>query len=70
MINGKVIQDKAVEEVLAGITSEEAVRNRQVTEAKVEDLMYKVPNAPEAAGTYTLKATVASNGSVTYAWVE
>ena len=30
MINGKVIQDKAVEEVLENLTGEEAVRNLEV----------------------------------------
>ena len=69
MINGKVIQDKAVEEVLKDLTGDEAVRNLQVLGAKVQDLQYKVPTAPETAGTYVLKATVAADLSVSYAWV-
>lgn len=68
MINGKVIQDSAVEAVLKETAASNASAMAQVNGA-IEDLQYKVPTAPETAGTYVLKATVAADLSVTYAWV-
>lgn len=71
MIDGKVIQDKAAEEVIkANIGADSALAQRvTVLEGIAQDLQYKVPSAPEVAGTYVLKATVAADLSVTFAWV-
>lgn len=68
MINGKVIQDKAVEEVLKEMSASNSSALEQVNGA-IQDLQYKVPATPETAGAYILKATVAADLSVTYAWV-
>lgn len=68
MINGKTIQDSAVEAVLKETAASNSSAMAQVNGA-IEDLQYKVPTAPETAGTYVLKATVAADLSVTYAWV-
>lgn len=68
MINGKTIQDSAVEAVLKETAASSSSAMAQVNGA-IEDLQYKVPTAPEVAGTYVLKATVAADLSVTYAWV-
>ena len=68
MINGKMIQDSAVEAVLKETSASNSSAMAQVNGA-IEDLQYKVPTAPETAGTYVLKATVAADLSVTYAWV-
>ena len=67
MINGKIIQDSAVEAVLKETSASNASAMAQVNGA-IEDLQYKVPTAPETAGAYVLKATVAEDLSVTYAW--
>lgn len=68
MINGKVIQDSAVEAVLKEMSASNSSALEQVNGA-IEDLQYKNPAAPETAGTYVLQATVAADGSVTYAYV-
>lgn len=68
MVNGKVIQDNAVEAVLKEMSASSSSAMEQVNGA-IQDLQYKVPAAPETAGTYVLKATVAADLSVTYAWV-
>ena len=68
MVNGKVIQDNAVEAVLKEMSASNSSAIAQVNGA-IQDLQYKVPAAPETAGTYVLKATVAADLSVTYAWV-
>lgn len=69
MVNGKTIQDSAVEAVLKETSASSSSTIAQINGA-LEDLQYKVPTPPEAAGTYTLKATVASDLSITYAWVK
>ena len=69
MVNGKIIQDSAAEAVLKETAASNSSAMAQVNSA-IEDLQYKVPTPPEAAGTYTLKATVASDLSITYAWVK
>ena len=61
----EVIQDIAVEKILKGSL---APAIEQIS-GNLEDLNYKVPTPSEEAGTYVLKATVAADGSVTYAWV-
>lgn len=61
----EVIQDIAVEKILKG-GLEPAIAE---INGNLEDLNYKVPTPSEEAGTYVLKATVAADGSVTYAWV-
>lgn len=68
MINGKVIQDSAVEAVLNQVVADEAAALAPISSA-IQDLQYKVPSAPEVAGAYVLKATVAEDLSVTYEWV-
>lgn len=68
MINGKVIQDVAVEEALNQVVANEAAALAPIAGA-IQDLQYKVPSAPEVAGTYVLKATVAADLSVTFEWV-
>lgn len=68
MVNGKMIQDSAVEAVLKEMSASNSSAMAQVNGA-IEDLQYKVPAAPETAGAYVLKATVAADLSVTYAWV-
>lgn len=68
MFNGKIIQDVAVEAVLKDMSTSNASAMAQVNGA-IQDLQYKVPAAPETAGAYVLKATVAEDLSVTYAWV-
>jgi len=68
MINGKTIQDSAVEEVLKEMSASNSSAMAQVNGA-IEDLQYKNPSAPETAGAYVLQATVAADGSVTYAYV-
>lgn len=68
MVNGKVIQDSAVEAVLKEMSASSSSAMEQVNGA-IQDLQYKVPAAPETAGTYVLQATVAADLSVTYAWV-
>lgn len=71
MIDGKILIDKAAEEVIkANMAGDTSLASRVgVLEGFAEDMGYKVPNAPETAGTYVLKATVAADLSVTYAWV-
>ena len=61
----EVIQDIAVEKILKG----GLIPAMEQISGNLEDLNYKVPTPPEEAGTYVLKATVAADGSVTYAWV-
>lgn len=68
MVNGKMIQDSAVEAVLKEMSASNSSAMEEVN-GKIEDLQYKVPTAPETAGAYVLKATVAADKSVTYAWV-
>ena len=68
MINGKIIQDSAAEAVLKETSASSSSAMEQINGA-IQDLQYKVPTAPETAGTYVLKATVAADLSVTYAWV-
>lgn len=68
MINGKTIQDSAVEEVLKEMSASNSSAMAQVNGA-IEDLQYKNPAAPEQQGVYVLQATVAADGSVTYAYV-
>lgn len=68
MFNGKVIQDVAVEKALNEVVAAEAAALAPITGA-IQDLQYKVPSAPEVAGTYVLKATVAEDLSVTFEWV-
>lgn len=68
MFNGKVIQDVAVEKALNEISAGSSAALEQVNGA-IQDLQYKVPAAPEVAGAYVLKATVAEDLSVTYEWV-
>ena len=68
MINGKTIQDSAAEAVLKETATSNSSAMEQINGA-IQDLQYKVPTAPEAAGTYVLKATVAADLSVSYAWV-
>ena len=68
MFKGKVIQDVAVEEALNAVVADEAAALAPITSA-IQDLQYKVPSAPEVAGTYVLKATVAADLSVTFEWV-
>lgn len=67
MVNGKVIQDVAVEKALKEVVAAEAAALSPITGA-IQDLQYKVPTAPEVAGAYVLKATVAADLSVTYEW--
>ena len=67
MFNGKVIQDTAVEQALNEIVAGEASALAPI-EGAIQDLQYKVPSAPEVAGTYVLKATVAADLSVTFEW--
>lgn len=71
MIDGKILMDKAAEEVIkANIAGDTSLASKVETlEGFAQDMGYKVPNAPETAGTYVLKATVAADLSVTYAWV-
>lgn len=69
MINGNVILDTAAEKVMKNSSSSELAGRVEVLEGVAQDLQYKVPTAPETAGTYVLKATVAADLSVTYAWV-
>lgn len=68
MFKGKVIQDVAVEQALNEVVADEATALAPIQGA-IQDLQYKVPSAPEVAGTYVLKATVAADLSVTFAWV-
>lgn len=68
MFKGKVIQDVAVEKSLQELEAQTGAALAPV-ESAIEDLQYKVPAAPEVAGTYVLKATVAADLSVTFAWV-
>lgn len=68
MFNGKAIQDVAAEKALqevVGATNDALAP----IEGAIQDLQYKVPSAPEVAGTYVLKATVAADLSVTFEWV-
>ena len=69
MINGNVILDTAAEKVMKNSSSSELAGRVEVLEGVAQDLQYKVPTAPETAGTYVLKATVAADLSVTYAWI-
>jgi hypothetical protein len=69
MISGNVILDTAAEKVMKNSSSSELAGRVEVLEGVAQDLQYKVPTAPETAGTYVLKATVAADLSVTYAWV-
>lgn len=71
MIDGKILMDKAAEEAIkANMAGDTSLASRvTVLEGIAQDLQYKVPSAPEVAGTYVLKATVASDLSVTFAWV-
>ena len=59
-----VIQDIAVEKALKELAPVIA----QLSGA-VQDLLYKVPSAPEEQGAYILKATVDAEGAVVYEWV-
>lgn len=68
MFNGKVIQDVAVEKALQEVVSGTSDALETIGGA-IQDLQYKVPSAPETAGAYVLKATVAADLSVTYEWV-
>lgn len=68
MVNGKVIQDSAVEAVLKEMSASNSSAIAQINGA-IEDLQYKNPAAPETAGVYVLQATVAADGSVTFAYV-
>lgn len=68
MFKGHVIQDLAVEEALNEVVADEAAALAPI-EGAIQDLQYKVPSAPEVAGTYVLKATVAADLSVTFEWV-
>lgn len=68
MFNGKVIQDAAVEKALQEVVGATSDALAPITGA-IQDLQYKVPSAPEVAGTYVLKATVAADLSVTFEWV-
>lgn len=61
----EVIQDIAVEKILKG----DVIPAVERINGNLQDLNYKVPTPSEEAGTYVLKATVAADGSVTYAWV-
>lgn len=70
MINGNVILDTAAEKVMkTSGSSSELAHKVEVLEGVAQDLQYKVPTAPETAGTYVLKATVAADLSVSYDWV-
>lgn len=69
MISGNVILDTAAEKVMKNSSSSELASRVEVLEGVAQDLQYKVPSAPETAGTYVLQATVAADLSVSYAWV-
>ena len=58
MINGKVIQDSAVEAVLKEMSASNSSALEQVNGA-IEDLQYKVPAAPETAGSISKMAHIA-----------
>lgn len=68
MFKGQVIQDVAVEKALNQVVADEGAALEPI-EGAIQDLQYKVPAAPEVAGTYVLKATVAADLSVTFEWV-
>ena len=68
MFKGHVIQDLAAEEALKAVVADEGAALAPI-EGAIQDLQYKVPSAPEVAGTYVLKATVAADLSVTFEWV-
>ena len=65
MLNGNTIQDVAVEKPIKALAEQIA----NLTGIS-QDLLYKVPTPPTGAGTYTLKATVAADASITYSWVK
>jgi hypothetical protein len=69
MLNGKVILDTAAESAMQVADVTTLASKVEQLEGFAEDMGYKVPSAPETAGTYVLKATVAADLSVTYAWV-
>lgn len=43
--------------------------NLDIQQSKFDELYFAKPTAPTTEGTYTLKATVDSEGKVTYSWV-
>lgn len=63
MIDGRVIQDTAVEEALKALENDES----QLGDA-IQVIQQKLPDAPTTAGTYVLQVVVTSSGA-TYSWV-